>query len=146
MRFYGDGMNQTSFCNTWPQPHASGGRVRRSKLKLSVDTIQGITVIRCQGRISYREEAAELSQKVAKSLRLSRHLLLELSGVELIDSAGLGELVMILLWVQASGVSLRLAAPRPNVRELLELTNLSSVFEIYPTVIDAISTAVPSIV
>jgi anti-anti-sigma factor len=135
---YPDSMNQTSFCNTWPQPHASWERVKRSKLKLSIETLRDVTVIRCEGRIAYREEAAQLSKEVADSLRLSRHLVLDLSGVELIDSAGLGELVMLLLWAQASGVSIRLAAPRPIVRQSLDLTNLTSVFEIYPTLADAI--------
>jgi anti-sigma B factor antagonist len=139
-------VNQTSFCNSWPQPHASWERVKRLKLKLSVETPQDVTVIRCQGRITYREEAAELSNRVAESLRLSRHLVLDLSGVDLIDSAGLGELVMVLLWAQASGVSIKLAAPRPIVRELLDLTNLASVFEIYATLNDALSAPRHSIV
>jgi anti-sigma B factor antagonist len=130
-------MNLTSFSESWPQSHAAWGRGKSSKLTLQLDEDENVTVLRCRGRISYREEAAELSKKVTELLPHSRHLILELSGVELIDSAGLGELVMVLLWTQASGCSIKLAAPRRNVRELLELTNLASVFEIYPTLADA---------
>ena len=132
-------MSQTSFCASWPQSHGAWGRVRYSKLKLESTLVQDITVLRCQGRISYREEAVQFSQKVADLLPHSKRLIVDFSGVELIDSAGLGELVMVLLWSQASGCSIKLAAPRRNVLEMLRLTNLVSVLEIHPTLEGAVS-------
>jgi len=131
-------MNLTSFCESWPSSHASWPPVKESKLKFSFGVRENATVLHCHGRISYREEAAALSRKVAELLPQTRHLILELSNVEMIDGAGLGELVVVLLWAQAAGCSIQLAAPRRNVRELLELTNLASVFEIYPSVKDAV--------
>ena len=132
-------MNQTSFCSTWPQSHAAWGRGRYSKLKLELAAVQGITVLRCLGRISYREEAAYFSQKIAELLSHNKQLIVDLSAVDLIDSAGLGELVLVQLWSQASGCTIKLASPRANVLEMLRLTNLVSVLEIYSTLEDAAS-------
>ena len=104
------------------------------KLNLEIRETDDVTVIHCRGRIAYRDEAVALSNKVAELLPGSRQIVLELSGVEMIDSAGLGELVVILMWAQANRCSIKLAAPRNNIREMLQLTNLASVFDIHPTV------------
>jgi anti-sigma B factor antagonist len=136
-------MSHTSFCATWPQPHASWERVKQPKLKLDLSFVHGITVLRCQGRISYREEAAQFSRKVAELLPHTRQLIVDLGRVEVIDSAGLGELVLILLWSQASGCAIKIAAPRPNVLEMLQLTNLVSVLEIHSTLDEALQACRP---
>ena len=132
-------MSHTSFCSTWPQSHGAWDRAKQSKLKFKFDTVQDLTVLRCQGRISYREEASQFSQKIAELLPQNKQLIVDLSGIEVIDSAGLGELVLVQLWSQASGCAIKLASPPPNVLELLRLTNLVSVLEIYSTIEDAVS-------
>jgi anti-sigma B factor antagonist len=108
------------------------------KLKLNIRQQEDVTVIHCHGRIAYRDEAVALSKKVSELLPNSRQLVLELSGVEMIDSAGLGELVVALMSAQANDCSIKLAAPRKDIEELLQLTNLASVFEIYSTLDDAV--------
>ncbi|HVO82404.1 MAG TPA: STAS domain-containing protein [Terriglobales bacterium] len=113
---------------------------RESKVKLSLEVCvnDAATVIYCKGRIAYCERAAALSERVAHLLPRSRQLVLELSGVEMIDSAGLGELVEMHRLARTTGCSMKLAAPRRHVRQLLELTNLASVFEIYASVEEAV--------
>ena len=108
------------------------------KLNLVVEPHHEVTVVWCRGRIAYREEAAILSRTVNRLLGHSRHVILELSGVEMVDSAGLGELVLMLMQAQANRSTLKLAGPRKHVRQLLELTNLVSVLEVHPTVDDAV--------
>ncbi len=130
-------MSHTSFCSSWPQSHGAWGSLKPSKLKLVMGTFQGLTVLGCHGRISYREEAAQFSKKIAELLPKTNRLIIDLSGVEAIDSAGLGELVMVLLWSQASECAIKIAAPRRNVLEMLRLTNLVSVLEIHPTLQEA---------
>lgn len=99
----------------------------------------GILVVYCSGRIVYREEALELSRQLSDALQGNRQLVLEFSGIEAVDSAGLGQLAVILMWAQACRCNLRIAAPRKCVRELLELTNLASVVEMHPTLDEALS-------
>ena len=68
----------------------------------------------------------------------TRQLVLDLSAVEMIDSAGLGELVAVLKLARASRSTIKLAAPSRRVHALLKLTNLSSLFEIHGTKEDAL--------
>jgi anti-anti-sigma factor len=60
-----------------------------------------------------------------------RQLVVDLSGVQAIDSAGIRALVRGHTSALRLGGRLRLAAPSPPVRRVLELLNLLSVFEIY---------------
>lgn len=108
-------------------------------MKLQLETLGDIAILHCRGRITYRDEAVQFSKKVAELLPRTQRLVVELSGVEMIDSAGLGELVLVLLWAQANGCAIKLAGPRRHVRETLEVTNLASVFEIHPTCQDAVN-------
>src|SRR5262245_12034224 len=63
-----------------------------------------------------------------------RNLLVDLSGVSAIDSAGIRALVRGHTSAQRAGGSLRLAAARPAVSKVLEASYLASVFESYESV------------
>ena len=108
------------------------------KLDLETRAIEDVTVLYCKGRFTYRDEATAFSEKIAELLPNVRQVAVDLSGLEVIDSAGLGELVVVHMWIRASGCSLKLAGANPRVRELFELTNLLSVFDVYPTLDDAL--------
>src|SRR5579872_5376327 len=122
---------------TWEQPAAAAAfKVQKeSKLKLSLETRNRgeIIVVHCQGRIVYRDEAAALSRIVDEVLHPGSRLVLELSGVSSIDSAGIGELALLQTWAQNRNAELKCAGPNELVRALLDLTNLDSVMEVYPT-------------
>ena len=108
------------------------------KLDLETRAINEVTVLFCKGRFTYRDEATAFSEKIAELLPKARQLIVELSGLEVIDSAGLGELVVVHMWIRASGSSLKLAGANARIRQLLELTNLLSVFDVHPTLDDAL--------
>ena len=108
------------------------------KLDLGTRAIDDVTVLYCKGRFTYRDEATAFSQKISELLPHARKLVIELSELEIIDSAGLGELVVVHMWNRASGCSLKLAGANPRVRQLLDLTNLLSIFEVHPTLDDAL--------
>jgi anti-anti-sigma factor len=104
-------------------------------LKLSLETRNrgGVIIVHCQGRIVYRDEAVALSRMVGEILRNGSRIVLELSGVSSMDSAGIGELALIQTWAQDRNAELKCAGANPVVRTLLGLTNLDSVMEVYPT-------------
>jgi anti-sigma B factor antagonist len=114
--------------------------IKEPKLKLSLEVREslGMAVVYCKGRLVYREEAAALSARVAEVLSCVRHVVLDLSGVEAIDSAGVGELVAVLNQANARGNAVRLVAPTQRVYSLLKLFNLTSLFEIHPTLGEAV--------
>jgi anti-sigma B factor antagonist len=107
------------------------------KLHLQISNCGGVAVVHCHGRITYRNEASLLSITVADLLPRARYLVLDLSGVEKIDSAGLGELVVLYMRTQASQCVFKLAAPRREIMDLLQLTNLTSILQVFPTVGEA---------
>lgn len=111
------------------------------KLAMEVHHYEGMSVVHCLGRITYRDEAAQLSATAGELLSRTRQIVLEMSGVETMDSAGLGELAVLLMWSQAYECEIKIAAPRPHVRNLLELTNLVSVVKIFSTLEEAMCSA-----
>lgn len=116
-----------------------GSRVAQyaSRLLLEVTQHEGLGVVRCRGRICFREEAVQFSRTVIDLLLAGNNIVLDFSGVELLDSAGLGELVLIHMQAQATGTPVCLVAPVPRVHSLLQLTNVGSLFAVYPTIEDA---------
>jgi anti-sigma B factor antagonist len=123
---------------TWDQPPlwAGIGANKESKLKLSLETRNrgDVIIVHCQGRIVYRDEAAALSRVVGEVLQDAQKLVLDLSGVSSMDSAGIGELALLQTWAQEKNASLKCAGPNSLVSALLGLTNLDSVLEIHPSV------------
>jgi anti-anti-sigma factor len=116
---------------------------KESKLKLSLETSisEDVVVVHCKGRVVYRDEAALLYRNVAELLPRTRLLVLDLSQVEMIDGTGLGEFAALFTRAQTGGCIVKLAAPTPRVREVLELTRLASVFDVHPTLDAAVFSA-----
>ena len=90
-------------------------------------------IVHCQGRIVYRDEATALSRLVGEILKKGSKVVLELSGVNSLDSAGIGELALLQTWAQERDAELKCAGANAIVRTLLDLTNLDSVMEVHPT-------------
>jgi anti-anti-sigma factor len=119
---------------------AAFGIHKESQLKLSLETrnLGDVIIVHCQGRIVYRDEAAALSLLVGEVLQQTSKLVLDLSGVSSMDSAGIGELVLVHTWAQEKNANLKCAAPTSLVRDLLDLTNLDSVIEVHPSLDSAL--------
>jgi len=125
---------------------ALAAQYKESTLKLSLETRNrgDVMIVHCQGRIVYRDEAAALSRLVGEILENGGKVVLDLSGVSSIDSAGLGELAFLYTWARSQNADLKCANPSPLVRELLDLTNLDSVLEIHPSVPEALAAFQPA--
>jgi anti-sigma B factor antagonist len=127
---------------TWGQPAGPVvcGAAKESKLKLSLETRNrgDVIIVHCQGRIVYRDEAVALSRVVGDVLKRGSKLVLELSGVSSIDSAGIGELALLQTWAQQRNAELKCAGANGVVRTLLDLTNLDSVVEVHPSLDSAL--------
>lgn len=113
---------------------------KESKLKLSLETRnQGdVIVVHCHGRIVYRDEANTFSRLVGELLQHSSKVILDLSGVGSMDSAGIGDLALLQTWAQEREADLKIAGANTLVRNLLDLTNLDSVLEVHPTLDSAL--------
>jgi len=101
------------------------------QLKLSTRTIDGVLIIDCAGRIVFGEESAYLRDMVRKLLAERKKLVLNLNGVNYIDSGGLGTLVALYTTYRNSGSSIKLANLTRHVDDLLQVTKLVTIFDVY---------------
>jgi anti-sigma B factor antagonist len=134
---------------TYSQPRDLAALVaqpKESKLKLTLETRSrgNVMIVHCQGRIVYRDEAAALSRMVGDVLQNGGKVVLDLSGVNSIDSAGIGELASLHSLALSQNADLKYASPSPLVRDLLDLTNLDSVLEIHPSLGEALAAFQPA--
>jgi anti-anti-sigma factor len=67
------------------------------------------------------------------------HIVLDFSGLDYISSAGLRVLMLARKQAKAQGGKLVIAAPQPVVREIFEISRFDSMFEIFPSVRDALA-------
>ncbi len=108
-------------------------------LKLSVKSINGVTIVYCTGRIVFGEEASELRERVKEMLATERRIVLNLGGVSYIDSGGLGTLVGLYTSAQSAGADIKLANLTRRVHDQLQITKLVTVFEVFDTEEKAVS-------
>ena len=100
-------------------------------LKLTTRNQNGITIILCNGRIVFGDESAQLREQVKSALTQSKKIILNLGGVSYIDSGGLGMLVALYTSARSSGGDIKLANLTQRVGDILQITKLSTVFEVY---------------
>jgi anti-sigma B factor antagonist len=102
-------------------------------MALTVQTqISGdVFILRCDGRIAYGDECAVLRERVVDMLPGTPKIVVNLKGVDYIDSGGLGMLVGLLVSATNRGGELKLAAPRKRVKDVLRRTNLDRIFRVY---------------
>jgi anti-sigma B factor antagonist len=93
--------------------------------------VDDILVVDCAGRIVFGEESAELRETVKKLIAQSRRIVLNLAGVSYIDSGGLGTLVALYTTARSAGGSIKLANLTERVGDLLQVTKLLTVFEVF---------------
>jgi len=101
------------------------------QLRISTRTIDGVLIVDCNGRIVFGEESANLRDTVKKLITDNKHIVLNLSGVSYIDSGGLGTLVALYTSAQTNGGKIKLASLTPRVGDLLQVTKLVTIFEVY---------------
>lgn len=92
-----------------------------------------VTVVAMTGRITLGEGTARLRDAVRQALERGRNkLVLSFAEVVYVDSAGLGELVHSLNSVRAAGGQLKLCALHGMTKDLIQITRLCTVFEVFP--------------
>jgi len=105
---------------------------------------EGITVLELDGRITVGPEASALREKVAQlAAEGKKNVVLELSKTDFIDSTGLGALVMCATTLRKTGGNVKLVNLNRRNIELLVMTKLATVFEIFNDEQDAISSYYP---
>lgn len=101
-------------------------------MKTSTRSVNDVEIIALQGKITIGAGDTQLREVIAQSLNQGRtKLLLDMSGVTTIDSSGIGELVGAFTTVTNRGGKLKLLHLPAKVNDLLHVTQLITVFEVY---------------
>jgi anti-sigma B factor antagonist len=91
-----------------------------------------VTVVDVAGRITLGEGASALRENIRNLVAQgNKKILLNLSEVSYIDSSGIGELVSAFTTVTNQGGSLKLLGLTKRVKDLLQITKLYTVFDVY---------------
>jgi anti-sigma B factor antagonist len=93
--------------------------------------MEGVLVVDCSGRLVFGEESASLRDLVKKLLAQSPKLVLNLREVNHIDSGGLGTLVSLYTSARNAGGAVKLASLSQRVGDLLQITKLLTIFEVF---------------
>ena len=105
---------------------------------------EGITILDLNGRITVGPEATSLRQKI-QELATSKNnsVILNLADVDYIDSTGLGALVVCATMLRKGGGNVKLVNLNRRNIELLVMTKLATIFEIFSNEQDAVNSFFP---
>lgn len=103
-------------------------------LKMNVREVDGVAVMGLEGRVVLGEESNALREQVKSMLASGKKkIVLNMDQVSYIDSAGLGALVAAHHSARTQGASLKLSNLGTRFQEILQVTKLLTVFEVYDT-------------
>lgn len=109
-------------------------------LAIASREVDGVTVLELSGRITLGEGSVQLRDAIRDLIaKGQKRILLDLGEVNYIDSSGLGELVSAYTTVKNQGAALKLLKLTKKVHDLLQLTKLYTVFDIYDDEASAIA-------
>jgi anti-sigma B factor antagonist len=108
-------------------------------LRITHGEVDGVDVAWLDGQIVLGEETGALRETVKGLIAQGKKkLIFNMSNVTMIDSAGLGALVAAYSSARSGGASLRLCHLGTKFNELLQITKLMTLFEVYNSQADAI--------
>ncbi len=105
---------------------------------------EGIVILDLKGRITLGPEASALRDKVKEVNDAGNHsLVLDLAQIDYIDSTGLGALVMCATSMRKAQGNVKLLNLKRRTIELLVMTKLATIFEIFTDEQDAVNSFFP---
>ena len=109
------------------------------ELSFQSQKIGNVFVIRCKGRLIVGAEVGALQSEIDKRSIESKKIVLHLAEVNYLDSGGLGALVRIAGSLRSFRGDLKFCEVSKQVAQILQVTNLSSVFRTFATESEAIA-------
>jgi anti-sigma B factor antagonist len=109
-------------------------------LKMTNREVDGVSVVALDGRIVLGEESNALREKVKSLIADGKtKVVLNMANITFIDSAGLGTLVAAHHSAKSQGAALKLAHLGSKFQEVLQITKLLTVFDVYNSEAEAVA-------
>lgn len=103
-----------------------------SNLSISERQVRGIVILDLSGKITLGESNRQLHEAIRRLIaERKENVILNLEKIASMDSSGLGEVVAGYSTVKAAGGSLKLINMPDRLGDLMTITKLYTVFEIY---------------
>lgn len=101
-------------------------------MKATARNVNGVELIKLDGKITIGSGDTQLRDVILNCLKEGKNnILLDMANVTTIDSSGIGELVGAYTTVTNKQGKLKLLHLPPKVTDLLQVTQLITVFEVY---------------
>ena len=109
-------------------------------MKTQIRDVDDVRIIGLKGKISIGAGDVKLRELVDQAMEEGRKkIVLDLEHVSAIDSAGIGEMVSSYTTVTRQGGKLALLKLSPKINDILQVTQLITVFDIYDSEEEAIA-------
>jgi len=113
-------------------------------LEIAEQEREGVTILSPHGRLVIGPELEQLRARVQALVASGKtRLILDLAAVDYIDSSGLGQLVVCHTTLNKPGGGLRLLHLNSRNMELMVITKLYTVFEIFDDEMEAVNSFFP---
>ena len=118
-------------------------------MELKTKDIDGITVIELSGRMTV-DNIYSLTKSIEKNVfpfsgkiedvagKSNCRVILDMEGVEAIDSSGLGTILFLAKKCRALGGDLKVVSIRPEVKMVIEIVKFHKIFHVFNTLDDAV--------
>jgi anti-anti-sigma factor len=110
-------------------------------LRIESRPVGDVLVVQCHGRIVAGPEVHALHAYFGDTRAKYIEIVMQLNHVEFIDSSGLGALVRLMHTSRSKHGDLKLSSVPESIRKVLEMTNLTKLFEVYDSAEEAITAA-----
>ena len=105
---------------------------------------EGVAILDMNGRLTVGEDVSRFRDRMQKLIAAgSRDIILNMEQLDYVDSTGLGALVMFYTTLQKAGGKVKLVNLTRRSIELLVMTKLSTIFEIFDDEQNAINSFFP---
>jgi anti-sigma B factor antagonist len=95
----------------------------------------GVAVITISGRLALGGETEKLDAAVGKLLAQDiRSFVLDISGLDYVDSSGVGMLVSCLTRIKKADGNMKVAGANPRIRRIFSMTGVESMMSLYDSV------------
>jgi anti-sigma B factor antagonist len=108
--------------------------------KINIRHMDGVTVLEVSGRIELGEGGVVFRDSFRDALKTgTQKVVVDLGGVNYMDSSGLGELTNAYTSAKARGCGVKLASLTRRLDSLMQITKLATTFDIYEDEVQAVA-------
>lgn len=100
-------------------------------LTITNNSVDGVEVVHLNGAVLFGEDSSLLRTRVRALLEECKKVVLDMRGVPRIDSSGLGTLIALYASAKRCGTDIKLANLGNHPKEVLQITRLVTVFEVF---------------